>query len=157
VQQHTSLPTTLLLIRHAQAADRDPEGELLLSGQVDLALTRQGRLQAERLRRLAARLCPIDAVYSSTLRRAIDTARPLAEELGLLPRAWPTLRESSCGRLDGLSIAEVRRKYPRLWQTNMAQSDNDFRWPGGETYAQFRREYYAPFSGLPGHTPVGAS
>jgi broad specificity phosphatase PhoE len=72
VQQHTSLLTTLLLIRHAQAADRDPEGELLLSGQVDLALTRQGRLQAERLRRLAARLRPIDAVYSSTLRRAID-------------------------------------------------------------------------------------
>ncbi len=138
MQQHTSLPTTLVLIRHAQAADRDPEGQLLLSGQVDLSLTRHGRMQAERLRHLDGHLRSVQAIYTSTLRRAIDTARPLADELKLVPRAWPSLCEISCGRLDGMSVAQVRRDYPRLWHANIAQNNDDFCWPGGETYTQFR-------------------
>ena len=139
VRQDSSAPTTFIFIRHAQAADRDDRGQLRLSGQVDLPLTRRGRRQAKLLRHVAHRLRPVDALYTSTLRRAVETARPLAEALALEVRRWPSLREISCGRLDGQSIADVRTRYPRLWTANLAQADDDFRWPGGESYRSFRR------------------
>ena len=139
VQPHTPEPTSLVLIRHAQAADRDAHGVLRLSGQVDLPLTQHGRGQADALRQLAPSLGPVDALYTSTLRRARETARPLAEALGVDVRRWRSLREISCGQLDGLSITEVRTNYPDLWDANLAQADDDFCWPGGETYRSFRR------------------
>ena len=135
---HTSQSTTLVFIRHAQAADRDAHGNLRLAGQVDLPLTRHGRQQAEGLRQLAPRLQPVDGLYTSTLRRARGTAGPLAQALRLDARPWRSLREISCGELDGLPVTEVRSRYPRLWDANLAQADEQFRWPGGESYRSFR-------------------
>ncbi len=139
MQQHTSEATRLVFIRHAQAADRDAHGDLRLSGQVDLPLTRHGRRQAEALRHIARSLQPVEGLYTSTLLRARETAAPLGKALGMHPRPWRSLREISCGELDGLSITEVRTRYRRLWDANLAQADDDFQWPGGETYRSFRR------------------
>jgi broad specificity phosphatase PhoE len=44
-----------------------------------------------------------------------------------------------CGDADGMSIAEVQRRYPVLWRENQSQRHEEFRWPGGETYSLFRR------------------
>jgi 2,3-bisphosphoglycerate-dependent phosphoglycerate mutase len=111
----------------------------MLCGQVDLPLTRRGRLQAQQLCQAAMRLRRVDALYTSTLRRAIDTSRPLANELALEARRWASLREISRGVLDGLPVVEVKRAYAKLWEANLAQSDGDFGWPGGETYHDFRK------------------
>jgi broad specificity phosphatase PhoE len=58
--------------------------------------------------------------------------------LGIKPRRWPSLREICCGVLDGWPVAEVEQVYPDLWQANLSRSDDDFGWPGGETYRGFR-------------------
>ena len=137
--QQSTRATSLVFIRHAQAADRDAEGQLLLCGQVDLPLTRRGRLQAEQLRQAIAGLRSVDALYTSTLRRAVETSRPLAQQLALKPKRWPSLREISCGVLDGMPVTDVKRTYPELWDANLAQADGDFRWPGGESYDGFRK------------------
>src|SRR5262245_37976304 len=77
-------PVELLLIRHAlplRVENRD-------GTPADPPLSAEGRLQAERL---AAWLTDdkIDAVYTSPLRRARETAEPLAGALGLRARVEP--------------------------------------------------------------------
>ena len=85
--------TRIFLIRHAQA-----EGNLYrrIQGRYDGRITKLGRLQIELLR---ARLLPeqIDAVYSSDLRRAMETAAAAAEPRGLEIRKMPGLREIALG------------------------------------------------------------
>ena len=85
--------TRVFLIRHAQA-----EGNLYrrIQGRYDGRITKLGRLQIELLR---ARLLPerIDAVYSSDLRRAMETAEAAAEPRGLEIRKMPGLREIALG------------------------------------------------------------
>jgi alpha-ribazole phosphatase/probable phosphoglycerate mutase len=50
----------------------------------------------------------------------------------------PELQEIDCGLLDGLPLTEVKRRLPRHWAANLRQDDDRFRWPGGETYREFR-------------------
>ena len=78
-------------------------------------------------------------LYTSPLLRAHDTARAIAA--GALGRLGidPDLREISCGELEGRPVGEVERHFPALWQANMRQTDDDFRWPGGESYSELRR------------------
>ena len=94
--------TEILLIRHARAADvvpRTPE-----SG--DPALSEVGRAQAASLaRRLDGK--KIHAVYASTLRRAIETAEPLAGARDLPVVQVAELREVHLGEWER---GEFRRR-----------------------------------------------
>lgn len=78
-------------------------------------------------------------MYSSPLQRAVDTAWAVGDAIGQRPRLVDCLREIHCGLLDGQLLHEVRSRYPVLWQRNLAQTDETFGWPGGETYQAFRR------------------
>jgi broad specificity phosphatase PhoE len=127
-----------VFIRHAEAAEDDCQGHMRLCGWLDVPLTAQGQLEAERLRLLAPELGPVDSVYTSSLRRAVETAKPLAAALGLKAQARTALREISCGWLEGLPVTEIQTCYPDVWQANLAQTDETFGWPGGETYRAFR-------------------
>jgi broad specificity phosphatase PhoE len=81
--------TEVLLIRHGQQEyDADgPVGDL-----IDPPLSEQGRLQA-RLLGQALSTTTLDAVYTSTLRRARDTAEAVAEHHSLKVDIVPDLRE----------------------------------------------------------------
>jgi broad specificity phosphatase PhoE len=57
--------------------------------------------------------------------------------LGSIQR-YAGLQEIDCGVLDGMRLEHVKRSYPDLWQANQLQSDDNFRWPGGESYRDFR-------------------
>lgn len=76
-------PCEVLLVRHAQP---EPDGTL------DPGLGEEGRGQAEAL---AAHLAgvPVAAIYSSHLRRAMETAEPLARARGLEVTVDEGLRE----------------------------------------------------------------
>ncbi len=84
--------TTVLLIRHGRSADvvpGSPESR-------DPGLHEVGKQQAEKLaRRLASKT--IDAVYASHLNRAVDTARPLADQRGLEVQIAEDLQEVLLG------------------------------------------------------------
>jgi len=91
----------ILLIRHGASAPYVPGQPFpLTDGHADPALAPDGHLQAERL---AARLAAtrIDAIYTSALRRTVQTAAPLAARSGLAPRAEPGLREVNLGDWEG--------------------------------------------------------
>ena len=72
--------TKLILIRHGE---RVFNLKARYTGQTDVPLTEKGIEQAKITAEYILKNYKIDAVYSSDLARAIDTARPVAEPLGL--------------------------------------------------------------------------
>ncbi|HEY8548952.1 MAG TPA: histidine phosphatase family protein [Vicinamibacterales bacterium] len=99
--------TRLYLIRHGAttltAEDR-------FAGSTDVELSDEGRHQAERLsERLADHR--IAAVYSSPMRRCLDTARAIARPHGLQCIVRDALREIDHGRWEGLRRSEVEARF----------------------------------------------
>ena len=82
----------LLVIRHAL-----PEAEVRSDGPADPPLSPLGLQQAEATAEFLADEM-VDAIVTSTMRRAIQTGQPLADRLGLIPE-----------RLDGLKESDHRR------------------------------------------------
>jgi len=128
--------TRLLLVRHAPP-DAQWAPERRLCGWFDPPLGEPGvRVAATVAEALALSDAP--ALYASPLRRAWETAVLIGGPLGLEPSNCDALREINCGELDGLFLDDVRRRFPDLWRRNVEQTDEHFRWPGGESYAEFR-------------------
>ncbi|MGH3064744.1 MAG: histidine phosphatase family protein [Gaiellaceae bacterium] len=100
--------TRLLLVRHGET---DWNAERRVQGQTDRPLNETGRAQALELAAgLAAE--PLDAVYSSDLARAFETARAIADRHGLLVAPLRALRERDFGTWEGLTDDEVLARYP---------------------------------------------
>jgi glucosyl-3-phosphoglycerate phosphatase len=85
--------------------------EKRFQGQIDISLDEVGVQQAERAARLLAALRP-DAIFSSDLRRATDTATSLSRIVGLPINADKDLRERYGGEWEGLLDSEIRERYP---------------------------------------------
>ena len=121
--------TTLLLARHGET-DWNRDGRW--QGHTDIELNELGREQA---RALAASLDgePIDAVYSSDLRRAHETAEIVAAARGLEVHTDPRLREIYFGRWEGLTTTEVRARFPEEAE-RWFSDDGSSSFGGGETY-----------------------
>ncbi|HEY2704523.1 MAG TPA: histidine phosphatase family protein [Candidatus Dormibacteraeota bacterium] len=120
-------PCRVHLIRHGEAAMPDPEGRILnYSG---ARLTARGREQARRMAAVLDRV-HVDAVVSSDLERAQETARIVAA--GRAPVLTdPRLREIDLGGYDGMTFAEV------------AEVDTRFLpWPGVAFYGRLARAGY---------------
>ncbi|MGE5488547.1 MAG: histidine phosphatase family protein [bacterium] len=128
------VPATLVLIRHAEISDGHGSG--LLCGWCDPPLSALGRRQVELLAERLAREPAAVAAYTSPLERAAATAA--AAPPPLRPARVDALREIYCGELDGMDLASVEAGYPELWRRNEALNDDDFAWPGGESYRHFR-------------------
>lgn len=85
--------TTYLLFRHG---DNDAVGKWFAGRSPGVHLNEEGRQQAARI---AERFgsCAIDAIYSSPLERAMETATPLAERLGVPVQTHDGLIEVAVG------------------------------------------------------------
>ena len=110
--------TRILLARHGET-DWNRVGRW--QGHADLPLNDAGRTQAAEL---AERLAGdgIAAIYSSDLMRASQTARVVADRLGLAVVEDAGLREIDVGSWSGLTRAEVEQRFPEGYA----------RWLGGE-------------------------
>ena len=104
--------TRILLARHGET-EWNRIGRW--QGQADPPLNDTGRRQAAALAdRLAGQ--PISAVYTSDLRRASETARIVADRLGVELHEDPGLREIDVGSWSGLTRAEVEERFPEGFQ-----------------------------------------
>ena len=121
--------TTILLARHGES---DWNRAQRWQGHADRPLTDHGRAQA---RALADRLegVELDAVYSSDLQRARETAEVVAERRGLSVHALPALREVDVGSWSGLTRAEAQERFPDGYRRWLAGAEA---WDDGETYEQ---------------------
>ena len=135
--------TELLLIRHGET-DWNRQGRF--QGQSDVPLNSAGHAQAQRL---AARLAaePQDALFTSDLQRARQTAAPLAAAWARTPVALAGLREQNFGMLEGLQASTIQAQHPVLW-AGWLQQDLDFAAPGGESQRQFYTRVLAAVQAL---------
>ncbi len=119
--------TTILIARHGQS---DWNQKKRWQGHADRPLTDKGREQAQALADRLAHI-ELDAVYSSDLQRARDTAAVVAESQGLELRQLPDLREVDVGSWSGLTRVEAEERFPEgfaRWR------DGYPGWKDGETY-----------------------
>jgi broad specificity phosphatase PhoE len=137
--------TRLLLIRHAEPQD-DALGRVY--GCSDIGLSARGR---DRARRLAAVLEPLEAVYSSPRRRALETAEPLAVRVVVDER----LREIDFGALEGRAYEEIRAEQPELFRRWM-ETPTEVQFPGGESYANVRTRAVEALEAIRGRHPCAA-
>jgi broad specificity phosphatase PhoE len=99
--------TRVLLVRHGQS-EWNADGRW--QGQADPALTDLGRHQALHATRS---LGVVDAIVSSDLQRAAETAAIISSELGVGPLVLDVdLRERDAGEWSGLTRAEIERDWP---------------------------------------------
>jgi broad specificity phosphatase PhoE len=128
--------TTILIARHGES---DWNRERRWQGQADRPLTERGREQA---RALAGRLAHVelDAIYSSDLRRAVDTATAVAEQQGLGVQMLPELREVDVGSWSGLTREEAEERFPDGFRRWLAGFPG---WDDGETYEEMAERVLA--------------
>ena len=140
--------TTVYLVRHGAT---EWNHSRRAQGTADIDLNDAGRGQAEEA---ADRLAEVDlsAVYSSDLRRAMDTARPIAERHGLPVKAEPRFQEIDQGEWTGLHVDEIQRRWPDLWGAARHYS----RRPGGESPAEVRERALAGLKDAVASHPDGA-
>jgi alpha-ribazole phosphatase len=128
--------TRLVLVRHVEPS-ASMKGRVY--GALDVALSPEARRQAEQL---AEALDGVDlaAVYASPLRRALETAAPIAERHGLTPQIHDDLREIDFGELEGERYEDLERRRPELFRSWMQWAKDPTRvaFPGGESFAELR-------------------
>ena len=103
------MKTTLLIVRHAKSIANENG---LFGGMTDYDLSQEGLTQAENL---ANRLTNfnIDNIYSSPLKRAIQTIAPTAKVKGLKINIVDDLREMNVGTWENRLRDDLRKEYPK--------------------------------------------
>lgn len=127
----TMLRTTVLLVRHGAT----PTTGLVLPGRAPgLHLADTGVAQAERV---AGRLAEVgvDALYTSPMERAVETAAPTASALGLDARVEDGLTECDFGSWTGEKLADLA--VLPAWQ-DVQRTPSTFRFPGGESFVELQ-------------------
>ncbi len=121
--------TTILLARHGES---DWNRAKRWQGHADRPLTELGQAQA---RELADRLAEteLNAVYSSDLQRAYETAEIVARKQRLDVTPLPELREVDVGSWSGLTRSEAEGRYPDAYRHWTAGGEG---WQDGETYEE---------------------
>lgn len=124
--RHSSMTSTrILLVRHGQS-EWNASGRW--QGWADPPLTTLGRRQAHAA---GERLGSVDAIFSSDLARAAETAAIISESVGIGPvTVEPRLRERDIGAWTGLTHAEIEQGWPGLLDIRPFQP------PEGETREQ---------------------
>ncbi|MCG5074446.1 histidine phosphatase family protein [Paraburkholderia tagetis] len=131
------MTTQILFIRHGETAWNRIKR---IQGHIDIPLAgsgvEQARLLAARCAREARAGVRLDAIWSSDLMRAQQTAQPIAEALGLSLQLTEGLRERNYGAFQGHDSDAIAERFPdeyAHWQTR----DPGFAPPEGESHRAF--------------------
>ena len=109
--------TTLYLVRHGETVDNVNQ---IMQGQTQGELTENGVQQARQVSE-DCKEKPLDAVLASDLKRAVDTARIIAEPHGLEVLTTPLLRERDWGDFTGRYIPDLKGE---VWPDNVESLEN---------------------------------
>jgi 2,3-bisphosphoglycerate-dependent phosphoglycerate mutase len=125
--------TRITAIRHGETAWNV---DTRIQGQLDISLNEQGRWQAQQAGQAMASE-QVDAIVSSDLSRAYETALAVAKPHGITVQTDHGLREREFGSFQGKTFAEIEAQMPEqavLWRKRVP----DFSPGGGESLLIFR-------------------
>lgn len=127
----------LYIIRHGESHLNLPD---YTDGNVDEPLTALGHQQAEALAQwLPKNLPEVDVIYSSTLRRAEETAQVLAYTYGLTERFDHRLREIGCNQTNKMPLSNSQLpQYADYWSSERPFSSITPSIQYGESLMDFR-------------------
>jgi 2,3-bisphosphoglycerate-dependent phosphoglycerate mutase len=125
------LSTHVLLIRHGQS---EGNAERRFGGHTATPLSPRGRRQAQATAR-ALKDEELTAIYSSDLARAVETAQPLANLIGLPVNSTTAFRERSVGVMEGLTFENAAQQHPEQYAA-LLRRDFEHVLTGGESYRQ---------------------
>jgi len=128
--------TEILLIRHGVTAWNAIKR---LQGHLDIPLSEEGQRQAAALGR-ALQDESLDAIFSSDLQRARQTAQAIAAPRGMTVQIDRGLRERCYGAFEGMLYAEIGARYPQAYAAWQAR-EIDARFPAGVHEAETLREF----------------
>lgn len=120
----------LLIIRHGLSVTNKAR---VFTGQNDVDLAPEGYAQAEQVCRYISENYKVDAIYSSDLKRAVNTILPLAEKLGLEINKEKNIRELDVGIWQGEKVDDVREKFAEQLEAYRSDPANNG-CAGGENY-----------------------
>jgi broad specificity phosphatase PhoE len=142
--------TRVILIRHGQTADTIDQR---LSGRRETPLTPLGETQAEQAAAQLARTYRVDALYTSPVGRARQTAAIIGHMVGCPPDPDPRLAEMHFGQIEGLTELEFKAQWPEMFSAAEDRRDPEFRWPGGESRLEFRARAQSVFEEIVARHP----
>lgn len=130
--------TRFILVRHGQTEWNRVER---FRGRIDLLLDATGLRQAYAAA-LRVKDWPVAAVCSSPLRRALETAKVIANQLDLPVEVLYGLIDLDFGEWQGLSAREAAKKDSELYKLWVERPDL-VRFPGGEELEDVRQRVTA--------------
>lgn len=142
-------PTVILLVRHGQTPTT---GKLLPGRAPGLHLADSGIEQAQRAAERISALTKVDAIYSSPLERARETAAPIAAARGLKTRIDKGLLECDFGDWTGAELKSLM-KLPE-WNT-VQRAPSTFTFPGGESFTAMQNRIVGAIDRLRAAHPGG--
>lgn len=142
--------TELILIRHGET-DWNNEGRY--QGQSDVPLNATGQKQAEDLAQML-RHETLDAIFSSDLARAQQTAQILSDMNGASLFLDSRLREIDQGEWEGMLFDDIRRRYIKAFEKRL-RDPLQVAPPGGETVGQVRERVLEAINEIINRYPHG--
>jgi probable phosphoglycerate mutase len=138
----------IYLLRHGQIEQSEPRRFV---GQQDLPLTCAGQAQALRMAQILETV-RFSRIFSSPLSRAVQTASCIAARQIQPVVSIPDLAEISLGQWDGLTVEEVRQRFPGQYEER-GRAIASFRPPGGESFNDLAQRAVPCFTGLVENNP----
>jgi len=141
--------TEVVFIRHGQTI---ANLERRWQGQLDGVLTDEGRQQAKGA---IAGLPKLDALYTSRLGRAVETAEIIGSGIGLEPQVVAGVEEFGFGSWEGLTADEIREADPETAGLLFDADEDVVRGGTGETWQRVRDRVAAAVTELAGRHEGG--
>jgi len=126
--------TEIILVRHGETEWNVTN---IFRGRIDIELSQTGMKQAELLAEYLSDT-KVDAIYSSPLKRALQTAEAIARYHRLSVEIAPALLDFNFERWQGLSRQEVRDKYKALY-AEWLENPHQVQIPDGENLDNVRK------------------
>ncbi len=140
----------LILARHGETSwNRERRNQ----GQNPTELNAQGIRQAQKVAQ-ALRLFPVRALYSSPLRRAMQTSEIIGQTLSLSVIPEEGLMEMDLGQLDGLTNIEMQRCYPDITD-RWRRDPSSVQMPGGESLKDVQKRAWQTLESIRRRRPNG--
>ena len=141
----------VILVRHGETDWN--QSRRIQGGGSDTPLNERGKEQAESLA-LRLKSERIQAVYSSPLQRARDTAQAIARYHQLEVGIEPSLKEIEVGELEGTPITEIGKHLDQLLTADR-QGEAPPRMPGGESVTEVQQRAWSTIKRLVDKHPDG--